>query len=105
MVSTRQSSNIASSSDSYVPAGSSTPEVSHSATQASGKVLRSGLSAPPPPQFPSTTSNKIVAVNAATLQPSTLNLLDLPHEILDKIFSFLEYKNVAHLRSVSLGYN
>lgn len=32
---------------------------------------------------------------------SNLNLLDLPVEILEKIFSYLDYNTVAHLRPVS----
>ncbi|KAK6644397.1 hypothetical protein RUM43_000664 [Polyplax serrata] len=104
MVSTRQSSNIASSGDSYVPAGSSSLEAIHSTPHTGGKLLRSGLSAPPPTHLPCSSNSELVLVNGAsstiTQQPSTLNLLDLPHEILDKIFGFLGYKNVAHLRPV-----
>lgn len=31
----------------------------------------------------------------------TIFLLDLPQEVLEKIFSFLSFKNVAHLRPVN----
>lgn len=103
MVSTRQSSNIASSSDSYVPAGSSAIEASHSTPHTGGKVLRSGLSASS--QLPYTYNHNELAVNAksgVTQPSSSLNLLDLPQEILDKIFGFLGYKNVAYLRPVNI---
>ena len=117
MVSTRQSSNIASSNESYVSGGNATNEASHSnhsTPHNGGKLLRSGLSAPsmPPPSYmPSTSNNEVAVANnnnnnnstpAQSQQTSTINLLDLPHEILDKIFSFLGYKNVAHLRLVNI---
>lgn len=104
MVSTRQSSNVASSGDSYVGQANAPAETTHQA-HVGGKLLRSGLSAPPPPpQLPSSSnvSDVIVATPAVpSTSARTLNLLDLPHEILEKIFSFLGYKNVAHLRPVS----
>ncbi|XP_029034712.1 F-box only protein 28 isoform X2 [Osmia bicornis bicornis] len=82
MVSTRQSSSMGASNG-----GGPVTEIAdvnssrrhQSATMASSY---SGTSASEPPSY------------------SNLNLLDLPVEILEKIFSYLDYNTVAHLRPV-----
>lgn len=93
MVSTRQSSSVASSSsaDAYGASGSGT------LFNPGGKLLRSGpvASAPPPP-----TQDLPVA---HVTQTAPQSLLDMPMEVLEKIFSYLGYKQVAHLRPVSNG--
>lgn len=51
-----------------------------------------------------TTSYSGTHVSECKIEPppySNLNLLDLPVEILEKIFSYLDYNTVAHLRPVS----
>lgn len=93
MVSTRQSSSVASSSssDSY---GASTSGTQPEAHHWGGKVLRSGLStgaAAPPSQ------DLAVVQVASDYSPQ---LLDMPPEVHEKIFSYLGFKQVAHLRQV-----
>lgn len=80
MVLTRQSSIFNNNGEGH----------SESGTFSKSKTLLVSLD----PQQPST-SNALVVVRAG------LNLLDLPQEILDKIFSYTGYKTAAHLRVVS----
>lgn len=83
MVSTRQSSSMGGSNGGG-PAAEVT-DVNSSRRQQSVAMTSSytGPSVSEPPPY------------------SNLNLLDLPVEILDKIFSYLDYNTVAHLRPVS----
>lgn len=82
MVSTRQSSSMGGSNGGG-PAAEVT-DVNSSRRQQSVAMTSSytGASVSEPPPY------------------SNLNLLDLPVEILDKIFSYLDYNTVAHLRPV-----
>lgn len=83
MVSTRQSSNMGGSNGGGPVAegtDASSPRRHQSVAMANSY---SGPSVSDPPPF------------------SNLNLLDLPVEILEKIFSYLDYNTVAHLRPVS----
>ncbi|XP_053976285.1 F-box only protein 28 isoform X1 [Hylaeus anthracinus] len=82
MVSTRQSSNMGGSNGGGPVAD--VADVSPSRRQQSVAMdsSYSGSSVSDPPLF------------------SNLNLLDLPVEILEKIFSYLDYNTVAHLRPV-----
>jgi len=41
--------------------------------------------------------------NGATIESRNLNLLDLPVEILEKIFGYLGFNMVAHMRLVSIS--
>lgn len=89
MVSTRQQSNVSSSGD-------------NSGTESGGttKSLRHTSSTP----SQSTQCSDLVSVTINSLsQPyvSNAKLLDLPHEVLEKIFSFLGFRNVSQLRLVS----
>ncbi|KZC05967.1 PREDICTED: F-box only protein 28 [Dufourea novaeangliae] len=82
MVSTRQSSNMGGSNG-----GGPVAEVADASTSRRHQSVTmtssySGPSVSDPPTF------------------SNLNLLDLPVEILEKIFSYLDYNTVAHLRPV-----
>lgn len=79
MVSTRQSSNMgnSSSSGSVGEVGEVSPLKKHHSVTAG-------------------TSN-----SGSTIESRNLNLLDLPVEILEKIFSYLGFNMVAHMRLVS----
>lgn len=96
MVSTRQSSSASSSGTSDAYGGASTSSGNNGGNNlfTGGKLLRSGPVGPaiPPPQ-------QEALVSSFTSQRS---LLDMPIEVLEKIFSYLGYKQVAHLRPVGL---
>jgi len=79
MVSTRQSSNMgnSSSSGSVGEVGEVSPLKKHHSVTAG-------------------TSN-----SGSTIESRNLNLLDLPVEVLEKIFSYLGFNMVAHMRLVS----
>jgi hypothetical protein len=86
MVSTRQSSSCGENTGTVSEAGPS-------------KSLRHSNAQPPPlPEANSSTHGAEV--------PSTqsINLMDLPPEIMLKILGFLSYKTVAHLRPVRFLY-
>lgn len=87
MVSTRQQSNVGSGGDnSGSESVGTTRSVRHSASQ-------------------SHSGHEIVPVSSSSSsQPyvSNVKLLDLPHEVLEKIFSYIGYKNVSHMRLVSV---
>lgn len=89
MVSTRQQSNVGSGGDnSGSESVGTTRSVRHTTSQ-----TQSGHS-----------GHEIVPVSSSSSsQPyvSNLKLLDLPHEVLEKIFSYIGYKNVSHMRLVS----
>lgn len=72
MVSTRQSSNMGS----------------HGTGATAQEVSEAG---------PSTRKQHTVMENS----PSPINLTNLPVELLEKIFSYLDYNTIAHLRPVS----
>lgn len=78
MVSTRQSSNMGSSGGSGLV----------------GEVEVHSLKKQP--SVTAGTSN-----NGATIESRNLNLLDLPVEVLEKIFGYLGFNMVAHMRLVS----
>lgn len=78
MVSTRQSSNMGSSS------GSGSVEVGEVSTLKKHQ-----------PVTTADTSNNV------SIESCNLNLLDLPVEVLEKIFSYLGFNTVAHMRLVS----
>lgn len=80
MVSTRQSSNMGNSS--------SSGSVSEVAEVSSLKKQHSVTTVP---------SN-----SGSTVESRNLNLLDLPVEVLEKIFSYLGFNMVAHMRLVSI---
>lgn len=80
MVSTRQSSNMGSSSGSG-PVG----EVEVNSLKKHHSVTAG-------------TSN-----NGVTIESRNLNLLDLPVEVLEKIFSYLGFNMVAHMRLVNIS--
>lgn len=88
MVSTRQQSNVGSGGDnSGSESVGTTRSVRHSTSQS-----QSGHS-----------GHEIVPVSSSSsTQPyvSNVKLLDLPHEVLEKIFSYIGYKNVSHMRLV-----
>lgn len=54
----------------------------------------------------SVSSHPVPSTSADSSRPSTstssLNLLDLPAEIIEKVLSYLTYKNVCQLRLVSI---
>nr|CAD7460733.1 unnamed protein product [Timema tahoe] len=85
MVSTRQSSNVGSGGENTgAVAETGAPKLKHSHA--------------PPPALPGSSSPN----NTANVDGSqTINLLDLPTEIVLKIFSYLSFRKVAHLRRVS----
>lgn len=82
MVSTRQSSNMGSnsSSGSVGEVGEASPLKKHHSVTAG-------------------TSN-----SGSTIESHNLNLLDLPVEVLEKIFSYLGFNMVAHMRLVSIRF-
>lgn len=79
MVSTRQSSNMGNSSSS-----GSVSEVGEVSSLKKHHSVTTG------------TSN-----SGSTIESRNLNLLDLPVEVLEKIFSYLGFNMVAHMRLVS----
>lgn len=79
MVSTRQSSNMGNSSSS-----SSVSEVGETSSLKKHHPVTAGTSH-----------------NGSTVESRNLNLLDLPVEILEKIFGYLGFNMVAHMRLVS----
>nr|CAD7410887.1 unnamed protein product [Timema cristinae] len=85
MVSTRQSSNVGSGGENAgAVAETAPPKLKHSHA--------------PPPALPGSSSPH----NTPNVDGSqTINLLDLPTEIVLKIFSYLSFRKVAHLRRVS----
>lgn len=88
MVSTRQQSNVGSGGDnSGSESVGTTRSVRHTSQSQSGH-----------------NGHEIVPVSSSSSsQPfvSNVKLLDLPHEVLEKIFSYIGYKNVSHMRLVS----
>jgi hypothetical protein len=87
MVSTRQSSNVGGG-------GENTAVVSEAGPS---KTLRHNNA--PPPSLPESSTS---AHSAEVSSTQTLNLLDLPPEIMLKILGSLSYRTVAHLRPVRL---
>ena len=87
MVSTRQSSNMGGSNGGgpVTEVADVSPSRRHQSVAMASSYSGASVSDPP------FTSN--------------LNLLDLPVEILEKIFSYLDYNTVAHLRPVSGNYS
>lgn len=84
MVSTRQSSSVGGGSENSI----SVPEAG------SSKFVRHNNNAPPPTELNSMSPRPDV-------EPAkTIDLIDLPPEILEKVFSYLPYRHVAHLRPV-----
>lgn len=61
------------------------------------RVTRNSVSSHP---IPSTSEDS----NRPSASSRSINLLDLPAEIIEKILSFLSYKNVCQLRLVSIVY-
>lgn len=78
MVSTRQSSNMGSSNGGEAGDVSSLKK-QHSVTTVSTSVISNG---------------------GSTVESRSLSILDLPVEILEKIFGYLEFNTVAHMRLV-----
>ncbi|XP_067012168.1 F-box only protein 28 [Anabrus simplex] len=83
MVSTRQSSNVGGGSEN----SASVPDTGTT------KLLRHSNNSPP-----AELSSGSSVQDTDSLK--SINLVDLPPEILEKIFSYLTYKNVAHARPV-----
>ena len=94
MVSTRQMSSIGGSNGSSDGAGPShaEPVTVARVTRHSSALLPGGFS----PQ----NSSKSATVSAPKID--TTNLLDVPIEVLEKIFRYLGFKNVSHLRMVNI---
>lgn len=86
MVSTRQSSNMGSSNGSG-PGGEAgdvnSLKKQHSVTTVSTSSMSNG---------------------GPTVESRSLNLLDLPVEILEKIFGYLGFNTVAHMRLVNMTF-
>lgn len=98
MVSTRQMSSVGGANGGSDGAGPSHAEpVSVSRVTRHSSALLPGSSSP---QQHSSGSSKCTSFIPAP-RTYTTNLLDLPIEVLDKIFRNLDFKSVAHLRMVS----
>lgn len=48
--------------------------------------------------------DEIITSTETASSQRTIFFLDLPQEIIEKIFSYLSFKNVAHLRPVSIPF-
>lgn len=96
MVSTRQMSSVVGSSGSVEGASPSQSEPA-----AVSRVTRHSSALLPGGSSPHASSSKCTSVVPAPKNFHT-NLLDLPVEILEKIFSYLGFKTVSHLRMVNI---
>lgn len=97
MVSTRQMSSIGGGNGSSDGAGPS-----HAEPVTVARVTRHS-SALLPGGFSPHNSSKNATVSAPKI--CTTNLLDLPIEVLEKIFRYLGFKSVSHLRMVIIFMN
>ncbi|CAH2105579.1 unnamed protein product [Euphydryas editha] len=98
MVSTRQMSSIGGGNGSTDGPG---PSQSEPVTVA--RVTRHSSALLPGGSSPHSASNKSVIVPAP--KTFTTSLLDLPIEVLEKIFRYLGFKSVSHLRMVNRQFN
>lgn len=97
MVSTRQMSSIGGGSGSGDGAGPS-----HAETVSVARVTRHSSAQLPGGSSPHASTSKAVLIPAPKIY--TTNLLDLPIEVLEKIFRYLGFKNVSHLRMVNTSF-
>lgn len=96
MVSTRQMSSVGGSSGSSESAGPS-----HAEPVAVSRVTRHSSTLLPGSSSPHASTSKCSAIVPAP-KTCTTNFLDLPIEVIDKIFSYLGFKTVSHLRMVNI---
>ncbi|XP_045766196.1 F-box only protein 28 [Maniola jurtina] len=94
MVSTRQMSSIGGGSGSSDGAGPS-----HAEPVTVARVTRHSSALLPGGSSPHASSSKHVMIPAPKI--FTTNLLDLPIEVLEKIFRYLGFKSVSHLRMIN----
>ncbi|KAL0832868.1 hypothetical protein ABMA28_001020 [Loxostege sticticalis] len=99
MVSTRQMSSVVGSNGSSDGAGPS-----HSEPVAVSRVTRHSSALLPGGSSPHASSSKCTSLVPATKIFNT-NLLDLPVEVIEKIFSYLGFKSVSQLRMVNRQFN
>lgn len=99
MVSTRQMSSVGGSSGSSEGAGPS-----HAEPVAVSRVTRHSSALLPGGSSPHASSSKCNSIVPAP-KTYTTNLLDLPIEVVDKIFSYLGFKTVSQLRMVNRQFN
>lgn len=98
MVSTRQMSSVGGGSGSGETAGPSNSE----ATAAVPRVTRHSSALLPGGSSPHTaTASKCVSLIPAP-KTYTTNMLDLPEEVIEKIFSYIGFKSVSQLRMVTI---
>ncbi|KAJ0178740.1 hypothetical protein K1T71_005515 [Dendrolimus kikuchii] len=100
MVSTRQMSSVGSGNGSNEGAGPS-----HSETTAVARVTRHSSALMPGGSSPHASSSKCTSFVTITPKTYTTSLLDLPVEVIEKIFCYLGFKSVSHLRMVNRQFN
>lgn len=98
MVSTRQMSSVGGGGGSGEASGSGT---AHAEPAAVPRVTRHSSAQLPGGSSPHASTSKCMALVPAPKSYST-NLLDLPIEVIEKIFSYLGFKSVSHLRMVNI---
>ncbi|XP_047529163.1 F-box only protein 28 [Vanessa atalanta] len=98
MVSTRQMSSIGGGNGS-----NDGPGPSHAEPVTVARVTRHSSALLPGGSSPHGVSNKNVIVPAP--KTYSTNLLDLPIEVLEKVFRYLGFKSVSHLRMVNRQFN
>ncbi|RVE54073.1 hypothetical protein evm_001196 [Chilo suppressalis] len=99
MVSTRQMSSVVGSSGNNDGAGPS-----HAEPVAVSRVTRHSSALLPGGSSPHASSSKCTNIVPVPKAYST-NLLDLPIEVIEKIFGYLGFKTVSHLRMVNRQFN
>lgn len=78
-----------------------TTSTANASTQPTGAVCKQAGNNATSSASTSTAVQSITPAIHLVNSPGALSLLDMPYEILDKIFSYAGYKQVAHMRLVS----